>query len=185
MRMVRPLRSLPMASISTSILSRGRRSSISTSRIIWWRMFDLPSHHCAFGIIIILMPAAVSLSIISCISRNWSVTSGLMKRVLTFMLCMMEISFSSYGYTSQPNRYLPTTSSSMVVKPLTTYWDGWSLRIDLARAIPPWRTPRINTGVRISTAKVESYIYLTMTRIIHISHIEMKSITMIPSNEIL
>ena len=44
--------------------------------------------------------------------------------LVTDVLCMMEISFSSYGYTSQPNRYLPTTSSSMVVKPLTTYWDG-------------------------------------------------------------
>ena len=184
-RMVRPLRSLPMASISTSILSRGRRSSISTSRIIWWRRFDLPSHHCAFGIIIILMPAAVSLSIISCISRNLSVTIGLTKRVLMFILSITDSSFSSYAKTSQPRRYLPIIFSSVVVKPLRIYWDGCSLRMDFAREIPPSLTPRMNTGVRISAEKVESYMYLTMIRIVHIIHIEMKSITTIASADTL
>ena len=55
-------KSRPMDSISTSILSRGRRSSMSTSLI--WRciILLLPSHFWASGIIIILMPDCDRLS---------------------------------------------------------------------------------------------------------------------------
>ena len=75
-RMRRPLRRVPMAPISTSIFSRGRRSSISTSWS-WLCVTGLfPSHSSALDIIIMRMPWAIRSSIIPWFERMRSVFRG-------------------------------------------------------------------------------------------------------------
>ncbi len=88
-------RSFPIAFISTSILSRGRRSSISPHHHpmteVWLAVpaLCLRHHHnldafCSKLVYHILL------------LQNSSVTRGLTKRVLTFSLCMIPINASSY-----------------------------------------------------------------------------------------
>ena len=67
---------------------------MSTSRICWCLSGDFPSHDCALGIIIILMPASESLSIIVWFSRKASVMMGLTNSIFVPVFTILAIAVS-------------------------------------------------------------------------------------------
>ena len=113
-----PVSISPIASISTSILSRGSRSSISTSRS-WWEISDFPSHSSASaGVIRIFIPALMSESIKLVRDTKCSLWRGDTNNADTWYFCIVSTTESSSKNTCSPRSQDPLSDLSVEIKPL-------------------------------------------------------------------
>ena len=119
MSTVLPSSSSAAAFMSTSIFSRGSRSSTSTGWSSAARRSDFPSHSLALGITIILIPASTSESTISGSSWRVFIIRGETMRALAPARRIVWARSWSKRCTCTPMRYRAARSSSAVTKPAT------------------------------------------------------------------
>ena len=154
----------PMAFISTSILSRGSRSSMSTSRSCLRASFS-GVHSSVSATISIFMPALISAFCNAVSSRNTSFCIGLTTITLAPASFMCFIRLGPLRRTFTPIRYFDFNEPSLT-KPHNSYWLPPSLKA-CANAMPPSCTPKMNAFCLWVAAKIVSYRYFTTMRIPH------------------